>query len=58
MPPICDLLLQVGVERIMFSADHPYGSMTKTRAFLDRLPVSSADKEKIAHLNPQRLLRM
>src|SRR5271168_5420867 len=58
IPTFLDLLLQVGVERILFSADHPYASMSEARAFLDRLPVSSADREKIAHLNAERLLRM
>jgi uncharacterized protein len=53
-----DLVLQVGVERIMFSADHPYASMTQARAFLDKLPVSPADKERIAHSNAERLLRL
>ena len=57
-PTFLDLLLQVGVDRIMFSADHPYGSMSEARAFLDRLPVSPADREKIAHGNAERLLRM
>jgi predicted TIM-barrel fold metal-dependent hydrolase len=51
-----DLLLQVGVDRIMFSADHPYGSMAQARAFLDQLPVSAADRERIAHGNAERLL--
>ena len=51
-----DLLLQVGADRIMFSTDHPYGSMEEARAFLDRLPVSPADKEKISHGNAERLL--
>jgi predicted TIM-barrel fold metal-dependent hydrolase len=55
-PTFLDLLLQVGVDRIMFSADHPYGSMAQARAFLDRLPVSAADKERIAHGNAERLL--
>ena len=36
-----DLLLEVGVERIMFSVDHPYGSMAEARAFLEHLPVSA-----------------
>ena len=53
-----DLVLQVGVERVMFSADHPYASMTQARAFLDGLPVSPADKERIAHSNAERLLRL
>ena len=51
-----DLLLEVGVERIMFSVDYPYGSMAEARAFLERLPVSAADRERIAHGNAERLL--
>jgi len=54
--PFLTLLLEVGVERIMFSADHPYASMAQARAFMDRLPVSAADRERIAHLNAERLL--
>jgi predicted TIM-barrel fold metal-dependent hydrolase len=46
-----DLLLQVGSGRIMFSADYPYGSMAETRAFLEKLPVSPAERERIAHGN-------
>ena len=47
-PTFLDLMLQVGVDRIMFSADHPYASMAEARAFLDQLPVSSADREGCA----------
>ncbi len=57
-PTFLDLLLEVGADRIMFSADHPYASMKTARAFLDRLPVSVADRERIAHGNAERLLRM
>ncbi len=53
-----DLLLQVGADRIMFSADYPYGSMSKARAFLDQLPVSASDKRRIAHGNAEQLLRL
>jgi hypothetical protein len=53
-----ELLLQVGVERIMFSADYPYASMAQARAFLDQIPVSNADRERIAHGNAERLLRL
>ncbi len=53
-----DLLMEVGVDRIMFSADHPYASMTRARAFLDNLPVSAADRERIAHGNAERLFRL
>jgi predicted TIM-barrel fold metal-dependent hydrolase len=47
---------EVGIDRIMFSADFPYASMAKARAFLDGLPLSSGDKAKIAYRNAERLL--
>jgi uncharacterized protein len=55
LPTFLDLMLEVGVDRIMFSTDHPYQSMAEGRAFLDRLPVSNADRERIAHSNAERL---
>ncbi len=57
-PTFLDLLMQVGADRIMFSADHPYASMTQARAFLQQLPVSTADREKIAHGNAEQLLKL
>jgi len=53
-----DLLLEVGVERIMFSVDHPYGSMAAARAFLEQIPVSAADRERIAHGNAEKLFKV
>jgi predicted TIM-barrel fold metal-dependent hydrolase len=58
LPSFLNLFFEVGVSRIMFSTDYPYGSMTKARTFLDSLPVSPADKEQIAHGNAERLLGM
>jgi uncharacterized protein len=57
-PTFLNLLLEVGVDRIMFSADYPYQSMRQARAFLDRMPVSTADRERIAHRNAELLLRL
>jgi hypothetical protein len=57
-PTFLNLYLQVGADRIMFSADYPYSSMAEARTFLDQLPVSLADKHKIAHGNAERLLRL
>jgi predicted TIM-barrel fold metal-dependent hydrolase len=56
--PFIDLFLQVGVERIMFSADYPYSSMKEAIDFLVNLPASPQDKERIAHCNAERLLRI
>lgn len=57
-PAFLDLLLTVGSERIMFSTDHPYASMAQARAFLDQLPVSPADRRRIAHGTAERLLNL
>jgi predicted TIM-barrel fold metal-dependent hydrolase len=57
-PTFLDLLLEIGVSRIMFSADYPYASMAKARAFLEQIPVSASDRELIAHGNAERLFRL
>src|SRR6266487_1186014 len=57
--PLLLLALQViGVDRIIFSVDYPYSSNEQGRAFLDRASLSPADKEKISHLNAERLLKL
>jgi uncharacterized protein len=53
-----DLLLEVGVDRIMFSADFPYNSMQEARAFLDQIPVSTVDRARIAHGNAEKLFKL
>jgi uncharacterized protein len=58
LPTFLDLYLQVGADRIMFSADYPYSPMAEARNFLEQLPVSPADKHKIAHGNAERLMQL
>ncbi len=53
-----NLLLEVGADRIMFSVDYPYGSMSEGREFLENLAISPADKAKIAHGNAERLFKL
>jgi len=45
----------IGIDRVLFTTDHPYGSMKAARPFLDQMPVSASDREKIAHRNAERL---
>ena len=58
MVPFMAALLAFGVDRIMFSVDYPFASNARAKAFLDALPVSPADRAKIAHGNADRLLRL
>jgi uncharacterized protein len=46
----------VGIDRVLFTSDYPYGNMKAARQFLDQMPINANDKEKIAHLNAERLL--
>jgi uncharacterized protein len=58
LPPFLALLHSFGADRILFSVDHPFSRNAEARAFLDHLPVSPADREKIAHGNADRLLKL
>jgi predicted TIM-barrel fold metal-dependent hydrolase len=51
-------LMSFGVDGIMFSVDYPFASNARARAFLEAIPVSSADRAKIAHGSADRLLRL
>jgi predicted TIM-barrel fold metal-dependent hydrolase len=58
MPPFVAALMTFGVDRILFSVDYPFAANARARAFLDALPVSQADRLKIAHGNADSLLRL
>ena len=58
VPPFLAALLTFGADRILFSVDYPFSRNDIARKFLDDLPVSPDDKEKIAHGNADRLLKL
>jgi hypothetical protein len=58
VPPFLLLHQVIGADRILFSVDYPFSPNSQGRTFLDALPVSPADKEKISHRNAERLLKI
>jgi 2,3-dihydroxybenzoate decarboxylase len=48
----------MGADRILFAADYPYVSIKEAVECLENSPISDSDKEKIYHLNAERLLRL
>ena len=58
VPPFLCMLQVVGADRIMFSVDYPFSSNDVGRQFLDNLAISAEDREKIAHRNAEKLLRL
>jgi uncharacterized protein len=57
-PPLLLTLQTMGADRIMYSVDYPYVIDEHARTFLENAPISPADKEKIAHGNAERVLKI
>jgi len=48
----------LGADRILYAVDYPYLTNTGAREFLEQLPITQEEKEKIAHRNAEALLRL
>jgi predicted TIM-barrel fold metal-dependent hydrolase len=51
-------LLVLGAEPVLFSVDYPYSSIDDGIAFFRATPISGRDRELIAHVNAERLLKL
>lgn len=51
-------MLALGAENILFAVDWPYEANTTAIEFLKKISISEVDREKIAHGNAERVLRM
>ncbi|MGE3246151.1 MAG: amidohydrolase family protein [Beijerinckiaceae bacterium] len=57
--PAFNMLLQTfGIDKLMFSVDYPYSQHAWARDFLDKIELSPADREKFAHGNAEKLLKI
>jgi uncharacterized protein len=54
--PLLCALSTFGADRIMFSVDYPFGNSARAATYLESAPVSTTDREKIAHTNAELLL--
>jgi predicted TIM-barrel fold metal-dependent hydrolase len=58
IPPVMCSVQVLGVDRVLFSVDYPFGSNAAGRMLLDTLPLSPDDVAKIAGGNAERVLRL
>jgi predicted TIM-barrel fold metal-dependent hydrolase len=58
VPPLLCALAVFGADRILFSVDYPFGDAEVHTRFLAEAPISPADREKIGHLNAERLFNL
>jgi predicted TIM-barrel fold metal-dependent hydrolase len=58
-PPVLRFVLSVmGADKVLFAADYPPESSVEAAQFIDSMPLSDSDKEKICHLNAEKLLQL
>ena len=57
-PAFICTLLALGIDNILFAVDWPYESNSAGIEFLRKLSLSDADKERLAHRNAERMLRI
>jgi len=57
-PAFVCTLLALGADNILFAVDWPYEANQTAMDFLNRISISDLDREKIAHLNAERVLKM
>lgn len=48
----------MGPDRVLFAVDYPYESNEEASRFIDSAPISDVDREKICHLNAEKILRV
>ncbi len=55
---LIDAMLEIGVDRIMFSTDYPFEDMTDAANWFDTAPISAPDRLKIGRTNAINLFRL
>ena len=58
LPPVLCTVQVLGVDRVLFSVDYPFGDNAAGRALLDTLPLAPAEVAKIAGGNAEQVLRL
>ncbi len=51
-------LLELGIDRILFSVDWPYVENLPGMQWMETLPLSAEDREKMLNGNARRLLKL
>jgi predicted TIM-barrel fold metal-dependent hydrolase len=57
-PSLIGILLELGSDRLLFSADYPFEDLADGARWLEQVPISEHDRRKIASENARTLLRL
>ena len=57
--PVLQFTISVlSADRVLFATDYPFESMSKAAQFINSVTLSDFEKEKICHLNAEKLLKL
>ena len=57
-PALLSCMMEVGIDRILFSVDYPFVANPPGTKWLETLPICAEDKAKLLHGNARRLLKL
>jgi predicted TIM-barrel fold metal-dependent hydrolase len=57
-PALLCTVMEMGIDRVMFSVDYPFVENTLGTKWIDTIPLCAEDKEKLLNGNVKRLLKM
>jgi len=57
-PALLCAYMELGADNILFAVDYPFQSNKEAVQFMGSVPICDSDKEKIYHLNAERLLAL
>lgn len=55
---LTDAIQTIGIDNVMFAIDYPFESTEQAAEFIRTAPLSPVDKERVAHANAERILRL
>jgi len=57
-PALLCCVMEMGIDRILFSVDYPFADNPPATKWTDTLPLCAEDKEKLLNGNAKRLLKL
>lgn len=58
VPAFMCVFLEIGANRMMFSVDYPYEKSEEAVRFMEKVPISDIDKERVYHLTAEKLFKL
>ncbi|MBA7698013.1 hypothetical protein ES703_106687 [subsurface metagenome] len=58
VPAFMCVFQEIGADRMMFAVDYPYERSEEAVSFMEKVPISDIDKEKVYHLTAEKLFKL